>query len=151
MIAIATVAVAPILAVIAIDDLRYHRIRNHYVLALAAVTATVALFTALDGGWAVVGRAPLGAVFASAPLAAAWVTQPGRVGGGDVKLAAVLGALVGTASPWLAVVMVALGLTASLLCAVAIRCQRFPLAPPLSVAAVLASSDSASSCVTRAS
>ncbi len=137
MSAIATVAAAPILAVIAIDDLRHHRIRNHYVLALAAITSAVVLAAAVDGDATVVGRAALGAVLGSAPLAAAWIAQPGRVGGGDVKLAATLGALVGTASPWLAVAMVALALTASLVTAIAVRRQRVPLAPALTIAAVL--------------
>lgn len=143
MSAIATVAAAPILAVIAIDDLRHHRIRNHYVLALAAITTAVVLVAAVDGDATVVGRAALGAVLGSAPLAAAWIAQPGRVGGGDVKLAATLGALVGTASPWLAVAMVPFGLTASLATAIAVRRQRVPLAPALTIAAVLVTTASA--------
>jgi leader peptidase (prepilin peptidase) / N-methyltransferase len=144
MTAIATIAAAPILAAIAIEDLRHHRIRNHCVLALAAVTAAVVLVAVIDGDGKVVGRATLGAVLASAPLAAAWITQPGRVGGGDVKLAAALGALVGTASAWLAIAVVALGLTVSLFCAVAFRRQRVPLAPALTAAAVLVATVSAS-------
>lgn len=144
MTVIAAVAAAPILAAIAIEDLRHHRIRNHYVLALAAVTATVVLVAALDGDGMVIGRAALGAVLGSAPLAAAWAAQPGRVGGGDVKLAAALGALVGTASPWLAVAVMALGLTAALVAAIAVRSQRAPLAPALIVAAVLVATVSAS-------
>lgn len=143
MTTIATVAAAPILAAIAIEDIRHHRIRNHYVLTLAAVTATVVLVAAVDGDKTVIGRAALGALLGAAPLAAAWITQPGRAGGGDVKLAAALGALVGTASPWLAVAVVALGLTASLFCAVALRSQRVPLAPALTVAAVLVATVSA--------
>lgn len=144
MTAIATLVAAPILAAIAIDDLRHHRIRNHYVLALTAATATVVLVAALDGDGMVIGRAALGAALGSAPLAAAWITQPGRVGGGDVKLAAALGALVGSANPWLAVAVVAVGLTASLAIAMAVRSQRVPLAPTLTVAAVLLATVSAS-------
>lgn len=143
MSAIATVAAAPILAVIAIDDLCHHRIRNHYVLALAAITTAGVLVAAVDGDATVFGRAALGAVLGSAPLAAAWIAQPGRVGGGDVKLAATLGALVGTASPWFAVAMVAFGLTASLVTAIAVRRQRVPLAPALTIAAVLVTTVSA--------
>lgn len=144
MSAIATVAAAPILAAIAIEDLRHHRIRNHYVLALVAVTVTVVLVAAVGGDGAVIGRAALGTLLGAAPLAAAWLTQPRRAGGGDVKLAAALGALVGTASPWLAVAVVALGLTASLFSAIALRSQRVPLAPALTVAAVLVTTVSAS-------
>ena len=144
MSAIATFAAAPILAAIAIEDLRHHRIRNHYVLALAAVTAAVVLVAALDGDGTVIGHAALGAVLGSAPLAAAWILQPGRIGGGDVKLAAALGALVGTASPWLAVAVVGLGLASSLVAAVVVRSERVSLAPALPVAAVLVATVSAS-------
>lgn len=89
------------------------------------------------------GRAALGLVLGSAPLAAVWFTQPGQAGGGDVKFSAALGALVGTASPWLAVAVVGVGLTAALVAAVAAHSQRVPLGPAMTAAAVLVAAASA--------
>lgn len=137
MIAVATVAAAPILAAIAIEDLRHHRIRNHYILALAVVTVSAVLVGAIKGDGAIVGHAVLGAVLGSAPLAAAWLSQPARVGGGDVKLAAALGAFVGGIEPWLALTATGLGLLASLVHALVSRRQSIPLAPAMIMAAVI--------------
>lgn len=137
MTAVAAIAAAPILAAIAIEDLRHHRVRNHYVLALAAVTATAVLVAALTGDRAAVGRAAIGAALAGAPLAASWITQPARVGGGDVKFAAALGALVGTVNPWLAVAVVGLGLVASLVAALVLGAKRVALAPAMTLAAIV--------------
>lgn len=71
------------------------------------------------------------------PLAAVWVTQPGRIGGGDVKLAAAIGALVGAVNPWMAVAVVGIALAGSLIAALVLRSQRVALAPGMSVATVL--------------
>lgn len=142
MSALAVVAAAPVLAVIAIDDLRHHRIRNRYVLMLTALTAAAVLIA--DGGRNdVVGPAALGALLASAPLAAAWTAHPARIGGGDVKLAAVLGALVGIIDPFLALAVVGVGLATSLVAAVAARRQRVALAPALAAAFVVVVAGSA--------
>lgn len=138
MSALAAVAAAPLLAVIAVDDLRHHRIRNRYVLALAAVVAVSAVIAAAGGDRAMAGRATLGAVLASAPLAAVWVTKARRVGGGDVKLAAALGALVGAINPWLAVATVGLGLVGALATALATRRQRVALGPGMVAGALVA-------------
>ena len=138
MSAVAAIAAAPLLAVIAVEDLRHHRIRNRHVLALAAVVVASAVIATAGGDSAVAGRAAIGTVLASAPLAAVWVTQPGRIGGGDVKLAATLGALVGAINPWLAVAAVGLGLVGSLGIALATRHKRVPLGPALVTGAVAA-------------
>jgi len=138
MSAVAAIAAAPLLAVIAVEDLRHHRIRNRYVLPLAAVVVGWAAIAAIGGDSGIAGRAAMGAVLGSAPLATVWVMQPGRIGGGDVKLAATLGALVGTAHPLLAVAAVGLGLVGSLGIALATRRRRVPLGPALAVGAVVA-------------
>ena len=134
---VATIAATPVLAAIAIEDLRHHRIRNRYILALAAVAVTPVLISALNGDRALVGRAALGAVLGSAPLAASWGTRPSDVGGGDVKLAATLGALVGIVSPWLSVAVIGFGLLISAAAAIALRRPRVPLAPAMTLAALV--------------
>ena len=137
MSAVAAIAAAPLLAVMAVEDLRDHRIRNHYLLALAAVVAGSVVIAAAGGESAMAGRAALGAALGSAPLAAVWVTQPGRIGGGDVKLAAAIGALVAAVNPWMAVAVVGIALAGSLIAALVLRSQRVALAPGMSVATVL--------------
>ena len=137
MSAIAVLAAPPVLALIAIDDLRRHRIRNRDLLVLAAEAATVPLVAAIGGHDDVVGRAAFGALLGAAPLATAWIARPGRVGGGDVKLAAVLGALAGVIHPFLAVAVVGVGLATSLAAARALRSQRVALAPALATAFVV--------------
>lgn len=89
--AVAVVFGAPVLVAIALEDLRHHRIRNQHVLVLAALTTVVVSIAAFDGDAAAIRRAGLEAVLGSAPLAAAWVTRLSHIGGGDVKLAAVIG------------------------------------------------------------
>jgi len=138
MTAVAAIAAAPLLAVIAVEDLRYRRIRNRYVLALAAVVVGSVAIAAIGGDSAMAGRAAVGAFLGSAPLAIVWVTRPGRIGAGDVKLAATLGALVGAVNPLLAVATVGLGLVGSLGFALATRRQRVPLGPALVAGAVVA-------------
>lgn len=138
MTAVAAIAAAPLLAVIAVEDLRHRRIRNRYVLALAAVVVGSVAIATTSGDGAMAGRAAVGAILGSAPLAIVWVTQPGRIGGGDVKLAATLGALVGAVNPLLAVAAVGLGLVGSLGIALATRRQRVPLGPAMVTGAVVA-------------
>lgn len=135
MTAIPALAAAPLLALIALSDLRYHRIRNRDIAALAAITAATVLAVAVPVGVGVVGDAVAGAVLAASPLVAAWVVQPGRMGGGDVKLAALVGALLGPLDLWLAVAAVGAALTVTL---VAARRGPAPLAPAFVGAALLA-------------
>lgn len=134
---IAALVATPLLAVIAIDDLRHRRIRNRNVLGLAAVAAAAVVVAAAAGDGAAAGRAALGAVLGCAPLATVWVLQPGRVGGGDVKLGAAVGALIGGARPWLAVAVVGLGLAGSLVIAFAWRELRVAVAPAMTAATVV--------------
>ena len=91
-------AAVPLLAVVAVDDLRRRRIRNRDVGALSVVNAVVVAAFAIDQGGDVVARAMLGATLAAVPLLVAAAMEPGRMGGGDVKLAAVIGALLGPVS-----------------------------------------------------
>jgi leader peptidase (prepilin peptidase)/N-methyltransferase len=131
-------AAAPLLAVVAVDDLRHRRIRNRDVGALAVVTAVVVAAFAIDQGGDVVGRAMLGATLAAVPLLVAAVMGPGRMGGGDVKLAAVIGALLGPVSPWLSLAAVAGALVLTLVGMTMRMARHAPLAPALAVSAVTA-------------
>lgn len=123
------------LALIALSDLRHHRIRNRDIAALTVITAATVLAVAVPVGVGLVGDAVVGAALAASPLIAAWVVQPARMGGGDVKLAALLGALLGPLDLWLAIAAVGAALTGTL---VAARRGPAPLAPALIGAALLA-------------
>lgn len=131
-------AAVPLLAVVAVDDLRHRRIRNRHVLALAAVTFVVIGALAIEQGADITLGAALGAALAAIPLLIAAVVEPGHLGGGDVKLAAVIGALLGPISPWLSVVAVAGALLITLIVMTLRTARHAPLAPALAASAVTA-------------
>lgn len=135
MTAVPALVATPLLAVIALGDLRHHRIRNRDIAALTAITAVGVVAGAAAAGAGVFADATLGAVLAALPLVAAWLVQPARMGGGDVKLAALVGAVLGPLDLWLAVAAVGAALTVTL---VAARRGPAPLAPALVGAALLA-------------
>jgi leader peptidase (prepilin peptidase)/N-methyltransferase len=128
----------PVLVVIAVEDLRHHRIRNRHVLVLAAAVAVVVGVGAVAEGGGLFQKAALGACLAAAPLLVAALTQPTRMGGGDVKLAAVLGALLGAIELWLSVAAVGAALVLALVAAQTRVLARVPLAPGLVTMAVAA-------------
>lgn len=131
-------AAVPLLAVVAVDDLRHRRIRNRHVLALAAVTFVVVGVLAIEQGADVTLWAVLGAALAAVPLLIAAVVQPGHLGGGDVKLAAVIGALLGPVSPWLSLVAITGALVITLVVMTLRTARHAPLAPALAASAVTA-------------
>lgn len=134
-------AAVPFLALVAVDDFRNRRIRNRDVVVLAVFTGIVVLGLAIDRGSGVVLGAVVGAVLAAAPLGVAAIAQPARIGGGDVKLAAVIGALLGPESPWLSLAMIAGALVIASVVIISRRLNSVPLAPALvatGVAALLA-------------
>ena len=128
----------PLLVAIAVEDLRHRRIRNRDVLVLATFTGGVVAALAMGDGGVMIARAVVGAGLAALPLAVAALSQPGRMGGGDVKLAAVTGALLGTVSPWLSLIVVASALLLTLGVLALRRAPRAPLAPALAAATVTA-------------
>lgn len=134
---VAWVAV-PFLAVIAVDDCRHQRIRNRDVVILAMVTGLVVVTVAIDRGGGGVLDAVLGAGLASAPLLVAAIVQPARMGGGDVKLAAVIGALLGPVSPWVSLAAVAGALLLTLAALVLGCVSQAPLAPAFAASVVTA-------------
>lgn len=128
-------AAVPVLAVIAVDDLRHARVRNRDVLALAGLAGVTIVGLSIDQGRGVVVGAAVGGAVAAAPLAVAAIAQPARMGGGDVKLAAVIGVLLGPISPWLSLATVAGALVLTLAVATLRGLAHAPLAPPLALAA----------------
>ena len=126
----------PLLAAMAVEDLRHRRIRNRDVLVLATFTGGVVAALAMDHGAVMITGAIVGAGLAASPLAVAALAQPSRMGGGDVKLAAVTGALLGTVSPWLSLIAVASALLLTLGVLALSRAPRAPLAPALAAATV---------------
>lgn len=131
-------AAVPLLAIVAVEDLRYRRIRNRHVLSLAVVTAVAVVVLAIDEGGHIVLRAVLGAAVAAVPLLVAAIAEPERMGGGDVKLAAVVGALLGTLNPWASLAAIACALVLALAATTLRAASRVPLAPVLVVTAVTA-------------
>jgi leader peptidase (prepilin peptidase) / N-methyltransferase len=133
-------APAPLLVLIAFEDLRDRRIRNSYLGAAAVSVAAVAVVLMATFEQSVLLRAPAGAALAAAPLAVPWLLRPSGVGGGDVKLAVVVGSLVGLVHPYLALLVVAAGLLLTLTVVVLGKRRSAPFAPAfvLSTLAVLA-------------
>lgn len=127
-------------------DLEHMLLPNRLVYpstAMAAGLLTVA--AAIDGDWARLGKALLGAVLASGALLLLALLRAGAMGGGDVKLALLLGLCLG----WLGLGHVALGLflgflfgsvTGIVLVATKVRGmkQHFPFGPFLAAGTLVA-------------
>lgn len=128
-------AAVPFLAVVAVDDFRNRRIRNRDVVVLAVVTGCVNATLAIGRGGDVLLQAALGACLAAAPLVVAALAQPARMGGGDVKLAAVVGGVLGPISPWLSLAAVAGALVLTLALMALRAIPHAPFAPALAVSA----------------
>jgi leader peptidase (prepilin peptidase) / N-methyltransferase len=133
---LATLTAVPVLVAIAADDLRHHRVRNAHLLVLAALVAVAVAVVAITDGPGVVVRALLGSVLAGAPYFVSALVQPHGMGGGDVKLAALIDALLGSASPWLSMAAAASALVLPFVAAVVRQRRHVALAPALVVAAL---------------
>lgn len=128
----------PLLTFIAASDLRSGRIRNRHVILLAVVTVVGLGVVALGEGPAIFVRAALGGALAGLPLVVAGLAEPSRMGGGDIKLAVVLGALLGGVDPVLSLVAIGVGLTLTLLAFWHWHMVHGPFAPGLLGGALLA-------------
>lgn len=133
---LAALTAVPVLVAIAADDVRHHRIRNAHLLVLAALVAVAVAAVATTDGPGVFVRALLGAALASAPYFVSALVQPSGMGGGDVKLAALIGALLGPASPWLSLAAAGCALVLAFVAAVVRQGRHVALAPALVVAAL---------------
>ena len=106
--AFVVLAVAAVL--LAVIDLQHRLLPDRVVLPSIAVVALVlTAAAAVDGDWAQLGRALLGAVVLFAAFLVLALLAPGQLGMGDVKLAALLGLALG----WLGWPAVLLGVLAS--------------------------------------
>lgn len=94
-------------AAAAVADLRERRIPNEIVFAGLLAAAVLIASTALGGTDPVVPRALGGAVAAGVPLLVVHLVDPDGLGFGDVKLAAVLGGVLGVVSWVLGLLMLA--------------------------------------------
>lgn len=131
--------------VLAITDLRSHRLPNALVLPLYPAAAVVCVARAVDLGavWPVVSGAVGGLVLFAAYLLLR--RFGGGVGGGDVKLAGAVGMLAGSVDPVAPVVATALafvgaGVVAAVLIAShrATRSTRIPFGPFMIAGAAVA-------------
>lgn len=128
---ITALAAAPALVVIALEDVRKHRIRNRHLVVLGAVTAMGLGVLAANDGREVLVRAAIGSVLAALPLVLAAIAQPPRMGSGDIKLALIVGALLGGVDPLLSVAAVGAALVVTLAVLAIRRGVHGPLAPGL--------------------
>ena len=135
---VVTWAAVPLLGLVAVEDFRHRRIRNRHVLLLSVVAALSVAVAYVDGDRGVVLSAVLGAAVAAVPLLVAALARPAGMGGGDVKLAAAVGALLGPVSPWFSLAAIVGGLVLALVAAAVRLAARVPFAPPLVTSALVA-------------
>ncbi|HEY4397678.1 MAG TPA: A24 family peptidase [Acidimicrobiia bacterium] len=92
----AFLALAAGLVALSVIDLEHYLLPNRIVYPLAAATvALLALAAVGDDAWAAFGRAVLGGVVAMLALGVLHLVSPRSMGFGDVKLAFVLGLVLG--------------------------------------------------------
>ena len=111
----------------AVVDIRTRRLPDRLLLRAAAVVLVVAAYRLGDGSMLMAAGA---AVFAL-PLLLAHLVDPAGLGFGDVKLAVVLGALVGIIDWRLAPIALGLACLAALAWAALKRVRSLPFGPPL--------------------
>jgi leader peptidase (prepilin peptidase)/N-methyltransferase len=114
-------------------DLAHRRLPD--ALTLPALPAALLLVAPL--GPAALGRAAGVAVLAAAAHAAVRLVAPGAMGGGDVKLAAPLGAVLGAVSWPAAVLAAAVAAAATAVLAAVLRRRSVPHGPSMLLATVL--------------
>lgn len=126
------------LVAIAIHDVRHHRVPNVAIYPAIAVATWLALVRE-DGDWWTFVLAGLGAGAFFAALA--WL-HPGSMGGGDIKLAALIGLMAGWPDVVVAIfVAFAVGATVGLILVGVGRLGRrdpLPFGPALAVGAITA-------------
>lgn len=129
---------AAFLIAIAIHDVRYHRIPNVAIYPAIAVALVLAFVRTDDEGWTFL-LAGAGAATFFAVLS--WI-RPGSMGGGDVKLAALIGLMAGWPDVLVALfVAFAVGAVAGLVLIAAGRLGRrdpMPFGPALATGALIA-------------
>ena len=127
----AVIALA-VVALATLTDVTTRRIPNRLVVlgAMAVVVASLATGTFRS--------ALIGAVVTAAPLLAIYLVSPRLLGGGDVKLAAVIGAGLGAVSPALGVIALTVAVIVLLAVSAVRRVSSLPMAPGFAVGALVA-------------
>lgn len=126
VVAVTYVGFAVVGVVLIVIDLRSHRLPNRIVVpSIVAATALLLVASLLGGQWQAFGRALLSAVLLGGFYLVLRLMQPGGMGGGDMKLAVLVGLLLGWAG-WVPLVVGAfaafvLGAAAALVLIVARR------------------------------
>jgi leader peptidase (prepilin peptidase)/N-methyltransferase len=118
------IAMVPLVAA-SVVDIRTRRLPDHLLISSAAIAITgAALSDAMAG-------AAIGAVVFCLPLLTAHLIDPNGLGFGDVKLAAVLGVILGAFDGRFVLPALALGSTGGLVWALARRVRSLAFGPAL--------------------
>lgn len=132
---VALFIIAIVLSGVVVEDIRSERIPNGLLLT-AAASGAIGVAAAVVAGELAVGDAMTGAVWGLAmsgavALAAVWLVAPRLIGGGDVKMLALLGAVTGVVDPRAAFVTGATAVLLQMVASISLRRQRLPFAPAL--------------------
>lgn len=96
VVALTHVGFAVVGVILIVIDLRSHRLPNRIVLpSIVAAVALLLLAAVLGGDWSAFGGALLGGLTLGGFFLALRLIQPGGMGGGDMKLAVLVGVLLG--------------------------------------------------------
>ncbi|MEX2628055.1 MAG: prepilin peptidase, partial [Ilumatobacteraceae bacterium] len=129
----ASVAISLALAVLvlaAVVDVRERRLPDRIVLAASVLVAVAAVLGATSSaGFAAVLHVGAGVALAATPVGVVHLADPGAMGFGDVKTAAVLGGAVGLVDPRLALVAVSVAAGAAAATAAARRLPSIAFGP----------------------
>lgn len=102
---------AAVAVVLVVVDVEHHRLPDRVVVPATAVEVVLLAGTAASTGqWSRLGQGALGAIVLTVVMAVLWVASHGDLGLGDVKLAPLLGLMLG----WLGWRQLALGVSCGL-------------------------------------
>lgn len=123
----------------AVIDVRSGRIPNRLVLVATIPTSAVVLASIANGGGVeLAGSVALGVLAFAGPIFVVHVVSPQSIGFGDVKLAAALGATLGTVEPALGVLALFVATSVTAAAGLVGRRSTMPFGPGLVVGAIVA-------------
>lgn len=128
-------ATAIMLAAACSVDIREHRLPNRLMAAAGGIVAATVVTAGALGDVDVVDAArglAVGVWMSGAVLlGGVWLVRPSAMGGGDVKMLAVAGAMLGVADPRVALVAGWVGVVLGLVAGILLRRRRLPFGPAL--------------------